>query len=261
MPKEALHYFSMARKLTIATSILAILALVALVWWFFCVRGLVYSDDARFDGNLVDIAPQISETLSAVLVHEGDHVKQGDLLLVLDKESRQAALAQAEAALQAAQATVELNEVQVAQAQAALSLARIELKQTQVVAPFDGLVVRRWRDPGSMLLQGTPVLTLFDPASLRIAANIEEQYLHRIMLNAPVDISVDAFPDLHLQGRVDKILHATNSEFSLIPAQGISGTFIKVTQRIALRIAIDDIPKQLPLGPGLSVEVNIHVQP
>ena len=70
-------------------------------------------------------------------------------------------------------------------------------------------------------------------------------------------LPVDAYPDLHLKGRVTEILRATNSEFSLIPAEGVSGTFIKVTQRVPLRISVS-APPELALGPGLSVEVKIH---
>jgi multidrug resistance efflux pump len=68
---------------------------------------------------------------------------------------------------------------------------------------------------------------------------------------------VDAYPDLSLKGRVVEILRATNSQFSLIPAEGVSGTFIKVTQRVPLRIAVQ-APAGVRLGPGLSVEVKIN---
>jgi multidrug resistance efflux pump len=92
---------------------------------------------------------------------------------------------------------------------------------------------------------------------LRVDANIEEKYLQDIAIGDKVDISVDAYPALHLQGRLMQILRATNSEFSLIPAEGVSGTFIKVTQRVPLRISVT-APADLPLGPGLSVEVRIY---
>jgi membrane fusion protein (multidrug efflux system) len=101
-------------------------------------------------------------------------------------------------------------------------------------------------------------VTVFDPATLRVDANIEEKYLGEIALNDQVDILVDAYPGLHLKGRISDILRATNSQFSLIPSEGVSGTFIKVTQRVPLRIAVAT-PADLPIGPGLSVEVRIRV--
>ncbi len=321
-------------------------------------RGIVSTDDARFDGDMVDLSPQISGRLTGVFVREGDHVKKGEPLFVLDKKLPEAAVAGTEALLDSARADVSLaranyekalrgprpEDMKIAQAKvmklraerdlATIELARIKalygkkatslsklnraqstsdaaqqalevalhrlrllkngtrpedikaakaevalakgefekakasllkadinLDQAMVRSPFDGVVVRRWKDPGAMVQAGTPVLSLFDTATLRVSANIEETYLDRIKAGDPVDISVDAFPDLHLKGRVDKILRATNSEFSLIPAQGVSGTFIKVTQRVRFRIAIENPPDDLPLGPGMSVEIHIHTHP
>jgi multidrug resistance efflux pump len=108
-----------------------------------------------------------------------------------------------------------------------------------------------------MPLAAQPVVSMFDPTTLRVDANIEEKYLDDVAIGDTADISVDAYPTLRLHGRVTEILRATNSEFSLIPAEGVSGTFIKVTQRVPLRIAVTP-PPELALGPGLSVEVRIH---
>ncbi|MGA7272774.1 MAG: HlyD family efflux transporter periplasmic adaptor subunit, partial [Acidimicrobiia bacterium] len=125
--------------------------------------------------------------------------------------------------------------------------------------PFDGVVVRRWLEPGSAAAPGRSVLTVFDPSSLRIDANIEEKDLRDVKVGDKVDIDVDAYPDVHLQGEVSQILPATNSEFSLIPAEGVSGTFIKVAQRIPLRVKLLHPPSDILLGPGLSVELTIHI--
>ena len=108
-----------------------------------------------------------------------------------------------------------------------------------------------------MPLTAQPVVSLFDPATLRVDANIEEKYLHEVAVGDAADISVDAYPALRLHGRVTEILRAANSQFSLIPAEGVSGTFIKVTQRVPLRLAVA-APADLAIGPGLSVEVRIH---
>jgi membrane fusion protein (multidrug efflux system) len=103
------------------------------------------------------------------------------------------------------------------------------------------------------------VLTLLDPATLRVAANIEEKDLARVRVGDWVDVSVDAFPNAPLHGKIETVLRATNSRFGLVPAEGVSGTFIKVAQRMPLRIALDPPPKGLKLSPGLSVEVRILV--
>ncbi len=350
-------HVSMGRRILLVSGVLVILALAAGAYWLFFMRGIVYSDDARIGGDLVDLSPQISGVLSKVLVREGDKVQKGQVLFVLEDQLFQASVAEARSDLDAARARLalararheralngpvpqeikiagaaakrlraeenlarieltrvrtlynrkatslsELNraestcaaarealeeglhklkllqngtrhedvkaaEAEVAlakgeikKAEASLSKARTKLGYAMVRAPFHGVIVRRWRDPGAMLPEGTPVLTLLNTATLRVDANIEEKYLSDITEGDSVDISVDAFPSLRMKGRVNGIMRATNSEFSLIPAQGVTGTYIKVTQRVALRIAIEG-PVDRPIGPGLSAEVSIHIQP
>jgi membrane fusion protein (multidrug efflux system) len=156
-----------------------------------------------------------------------------------------------------AKADVELARSRINEASSAADNARSNLARCTVKAPFDGWVVRRWLEPGAMPLMAQPVVSMFDPATLRVDANIEEKYLHEVAVGDEVEITVDAYPALHLKGKVSEILRATNSQFSLIPAEGVSGTFIKVTQRVPLRIQVAALP-DLPLGPGLSVEVRIR---
>jgi membrane fusion protein (multidrug efflux system) len=160
--------------------------------------------------------------------------------------------------INAAKADLETAKGQVAESQAAVEKAQLTLERTSAYAPFDGWVVRRWLDPGVILTAGRPVLTVFDPSTLLVEANIEEKNLNSIAIGDEVDINIDAFPKLKLKGHVTEILRATNSEFSLVPAEGSSGTFIKVTQRVPIRIAIK-APDNIPLGPGLSVEVRIRI--
>jgi membrane fusion protein (multidrug efflux system) len=333
---------------------LLLLAIAAGGYWFYFVRGIVFSDDARLDGDLVDIAPQISGKLTEVRGAEGARVQAGEVMFVLDRKALTAALAKAEADeksaradllvaqaecskavrgprpeeihmaeaaeqkaetslrlerenwgrierlhngkavsasewdkvrtayeeaqkvheealnrlqilrqgsrqedLDAARANVETKKARLAGAHAALQQARVNLGFTEIRAPFDGVVVRKWESPGAVVQEGKPVLTLFNPSTLHVSTNIEEKNLGKIAVGDAVDISVDAYPGLNLKGQVERVLPATNSEFSLIPAEGVSGTYIKVAQRMMIRIAVD-CPADLNIGPGLSVEVSIH---
>ncbi|HET6612473.1 MAG TPA: HlyD family secretion protein [Kofleriaceae bacterium] len=160
--------------------------------------------------------------------------------------------------IDAARTAVKVAEARLGEARASLALASVRLSQTKVAAPRDGVVVRRWSDPGAAAMPGRAVVTLFDPATVRVDANIEEQDLGEVKVGDKVDISIDAYPDVHLSGQVAEILWATNSQFSLIPAEGVSGTFIKVAQRVPLRISLSSPPADVMLAPGLSVEVVIH---
>lgn len=158
--------------------------------------------------------------------------------------------------LKMARSTIQLKRAQLKAAEAAVDLSEVNLKYAEVYAPFDGVVVRRWQDPGALVPSGRPVLTLFDPSSLKVSANIEEKNIGRIAVGDRVEINIDAYPEVILTGKVAKILRATNSQFSLIPAEGSSGTFIKVAQRMPVKIALDSQP-DLNLGPGLSAVIKI----
>lgn len=165
---------------------------------------------------------------------------------------------QAKAAALHARASVAAAQATVAQAQAAVVKAQRDVEHRSVQAPFDGWVARRWLDPGTIPLQGQPVLSLFDPTSLRVDANVEEKFLSQVAVGDEVQVKVDAYPNLALTGRVTKVLLGTNAEFSLVPAEGVSGTFIKVAQRVQLRISVGT-PPELALGPGLSVTARIRI--
>jgi len=342
------------KRILIGVGILVAIAAGTVGYWFFVLRGTVFTDDARLSGHLVDVAPEISGRLVEVLVHEGLSVHQGDTLFRLDPIAAQVAVRHAEAVLESAQAAcaasqakyektkngsrpeeikaaeanvnrlqseenlaqleldrirklkdedavpqdrldraktalesahqirenavqtlalfqqgfrkediaeaqadAELAKSHITEAETALQKARRDLEFCAVQAAFDGVVVRRWLDPGTMLMPGQPVVSLFDPATLRVDANIEEKYLEQIQIGDHVDMELDAYPDLRLTGKVTEILRATNSKFSLMPDEGVSGTFIKVSQRVPLRISVQ-APEHLHLGPGLSVEVRIR---
>ncbi len=155
---------------------------------------------------------------------------------------------------------VELIRAQITSVASTVKQAEVNLEYATVTAPFDGIVVRVWREPGSVVTQGTPVLTAFDLGSLYVSANIEETNLHRVIPGDQAVITIDAFPGVHVNGYIDQILQAANSEFGLIPSAGVSGTFIKVTQRIQLLIRFQNYAdiRPLRLGPGLSVEVRVN---
>ena len=161
-----------------------------------------------------------------------------------------------------ARTNVDLSTAQIASMESVVRQAQISLEYATVAAPYDGIVVRIWREPGSVITPGTPVVTAFDLGSLFVSANIEEKNLYKIERGDQVTMTIDAYPGYRLTGSIDQILPAANSEFSLIPSSGVSGNFIKVSQRIELRIRLDqsDGLRALRLGPGMSVVVHIATE-
>ena len=343
------------KRILIAVFLILLIGCAGFAYWYLEMRGIVYSDDARFDGHLVDISPQVNGVIERVNALEGASVKKGDTLFKLDDTSYAAAVNQAKAQLladeaalkieqatwrkimngtrkeeiavarsveqkaaiaqdlaksefaridslhkkgvvsaskfdeaksawesatsehakaadqlklllqgareedkEAATARVEASKAKLEVDKAMIHEATVNLGYTTVTAPFDGIVVRKWLYPGAMGGAGTPVLTLFDPSTVYVSANVDERDLNKIAIGDSVDISVDAYPRLSLTGTVERILPVTNSKFSLIPSEGVSGTYIKVAQRLQIRVAVA-APKGHAFSPGLSVEIKIHV--
>ena len=146
---------------------------------------------------------------------------------------------------------------QVAAAEAQRATARLNLRRTEVRAPIAGTVSQADRlQLGQQIVQGLPVVTIVESAASYVEANFKETDLAEMRVGQPAEIRVDAYPDLVLEGRVVSIGAGTGSEFSVLPAQNATGNWVKVTQRVPVRIAIEgESPRQLIAG--LSTEVTV----
>ena len=146
----------------------------------------------------------------------------------------------------------------VKEAEAQLTLARIGLEETRIFSPIDGVVSQAIADPGEHVQPGQPIAIINDPQDVWIEANIEETEIRDIRVGQPVEIDVDAYPHQKFQGKVWKIGAATRSEFAIIPAGSASAHFIKVTQRLPVKITTDN--RLGLLKPGMMVAVGIRVK-
>ena len=177
-------------------------------------------------------------------------VEESQVLRTLAVAERQGNVAQA--------AGVKNLRARVKEAETELALARLRLEKTVIASPVNGVVSQAIADGGEHVRAGQPIAIVNDPQDVWVSANIEETSIRQVQLGQPVDISVDAYPDHSFQGQVHQIGAATRSEFAIIPAGSASAHFIKVTQRIPVRIAVDN-PDNL-LKPGMMVEVGIKVK-
>jgi len=155
---------------------------------------------------------------------------------------------------------VEARQQQVEQAQAQLNTAELNLSYTEVRAPYDGFVTKRNVQLGSLVQAGTAMFSLVS-ADVWVTANYKESQLERMRPGNKVEISIDAWPDMKLEGHVESIQMGSGSRFSTFPAENATGNFVKIVQRVPVKIVIDkglDANKPLPLG--LSVEPKVTLE-
>jgi membrane fusion protein (multidrug efflux system) len=149
----------------------------------------------------------------------------------------------------------------VLQSRAALRQAELNLEYTTVVAPVKGVVSRKTVEPGQVVQPGQPLMSLVALDGIWITANFKETQLEHMRPGQKVTVKVDAYGGRSLEGKVDSIAAATGARFSLLPPENASGNFVKVVQRVPVKIVLDrgQDPQQL-LRPGMSVVPTVHVQ-
>lgn len=293
---------------------IVIIAVLAGAWlWYRDYSSYITTDDAHVDADNVGITSKILGRITAINVDEGELVKKGDLLAVLDstdliaqknqaaalKKQSQANLNQAEIKYKSDEKSIRVLEVGLERASEDFSRAKIQseggvitaeqydhavkayetavaqldaaksqlkvsasmiitahaavetadaqvkvldaqLRNTLLFAPDDGTIARRWLQPGDVVQPGQSVLTLIRSSDLWVVAYFEETKIADISTGQKVKFAIDAFPGVKFSGKVFLKGSSTASVFSLIPASNASGNFTKVTQRIPVRISIDD---------------------
>jgi membrane fusion protein (multidrug efflux system) len=158
-----------------------------------------------------------------------------------------------------AEAAKALAEARVTSAAAAVTLADLQREYTHIKSPVVGYVSKLAVRKGQMLQPGT-VVVMVVPAKTYVVANFKETQLERIRPGDPVDISVDALGGKTFHGTVDSIAAATGARFSMMPPDNATGNFVKVVQRVPVKIKWDPGDAAGQLHAGLSVEVKVHLQ-
>jgi membrane fusion protein (multidrug efflux system) len=314
---------------------LAVLAAATVGWMF--TGGSVSTDDSYVQANRIALAPRISGQVIEVDVDNNQMVKAGQLLLRIDPQPYQLALARKDAELAAARIDVEamkaaygqrvaelkaaqdsanywtgeyerqhtlvtaqvaseskLEQVRTAMnnarfnvasltqaaaaaaaalggnpdlptdqhpkvraALAARDLARLDLDHTEIFAPGDAIVGNKSLMPGAWVQAGMPALDLISATDLWVDANFKETDLTDVRPGQPAAIEIDTYPGHEFKGHVLSLAPATGAEFALLPPQNSSGNWVKVVQRIPVRIAIDADPSAPPLRMGMSASIDI----
>jgi membrane fusion protein, multidrug efflux system len=347
-PKQKKKGLLQRPRLLIAGGVVLLAILIgALLWWLHA-RHFETTDDAYVDTHIVRLAPQISGQVVRVLAVDNEHVRVGDLLIVIDSAPTQAQVAQAEAQRAQAQAQVDnalaqvrvntaayrqaqadvaaarapatnaaldlarynalvaLNRLAVAQeqfdqaralaaqtaaqrdsaartvqqrqeqiaasrtqviagreqvraAQAQLDTAGINLGYTKIAAPVDGYVTQKTIALGNYVQPGTQMMAIV-PSHLWVTANFKETQLADMRVGQPVTVHIDGCPRDRFKGHVDSIQRGSGQAFGILPPENATGNFVKVVQRVPVKIVFDNSFSDCPLGPGLSVEPSVRVR-
>jgi membrane fusion protein (multidrug efflux system) len=188
-----------------------------------------------------------------------DSLRQAEAQL----EQAQAELASAKAAPQQiaySRAQAEQAAGQAAQLRAAVRQAELDLSYTRLVAPVAGRITRKSVQPGNYVQVGQALLSIV-PQQVYVIANFKETQLAHMRAGQPVTIRVDAYPGKTFRGRVDSIQAGSGAAFSLLPPENATGNYVKVVQRVPVKILIDEPPDPAHvLGPGMSVVPTVTVR-
>ena len=177
-------------------------------------------------------------------------------------EVRTAETALADARARAANAHAAIapgEQPSVAQAQAAVDKARLDLSRTEVRAPMDGTIANSDRlQVGQMAVQGVGMLSLVHDQTAWVEANFKEKDVGKMVPGQKAKIEIDAYPGVDFKAHIQSVGAGTGSEFAIIPAQNANGNWVKVTQRVPVRVAFDGNPGK-PLIAGLSTTVTVYL--
>ena len=172
--------------------------------------------------------------------------------------------------IDSADAAVEVARDQSKVSRAAIAARRAQLGQSQTTAgnlllkaPIAGQVVNRQVNIGSYVQPGAQLMAII-PERMWVTANFKETQLARMRVGQPVDIKIDAYPDVAFKGHVDSFQNGAGQAFALLPPQNSTGNFVKVVQRVPVRIVFDlkgnPDPRRYPIGPGMSVVPTVTVE-
>ncbi|MGA2636385.1 HlyD family secretion protein [Methylocella sp.] len=235
----------------------------------------------NFPAQLEQAKAQLASAQAAEVRAEADYQRQRSLpkqaTTQQEVDAATAALRQAQAQVALAEAQVSVAEPvpqrigqadadvgqltgQVEQAQAKLDQANLNLEWTVVRAPQDGWITKRNVEVGNYVTPGQQIFSIVSP-EVWVTANFKESQLDRIRPGQPVDIEIDAYPHLKLKGHVDSVQLGSGSKFTAFPPENATGNFIKIVQRVPVKIDIDSgLDPALPLPLGISAVPTVKLK-
>jgi len=155
---------------------------------------------------------------------------------------------------------IKVAQIQVEQRQEELDLAKLNLSYATIVAPCDGYVSKKNVQPGQLVAVGQNLFAIVDESVIWVIANFKETQIEKMKVGQKVKIEVDAYPDKEFEGTIQSLQAATGSMFALLPPDNATGNFVKVVQRVPVKIVIDkNQNKDFPLRAGMNVKAIVKV--
>jgi len=266
-----------------AAAVLAVAALAAAGAYWQYSRFHEDTDDAVIEGHVVPISSKVSGQVEKVLVDDNQQVRKGDLLVQIDATDYRVRMDQARAELDAIEADARraavdeqrykqlfdhdqvsrqaydkaVADASVLKARAELArkkldAAQLDLSYTRITAPEDGQIARKAVELRTFVQVGQALMTVV-PQKMWVVANFKETQLGRMKPGQPVEIHVDTYPGHVFKGHVDSVQSGTGARFSLLPPENATGNFVKVVQRVPVKIVFDEPTEAFRLVPGMSV--------
>ena len=279
--KHKQSFFSGNRRIVIC--VLSVAAIAVGGWYWQYGQHHESTDDAVIEGHVLPISSKVSGQVQSVLVEDNQQVKKGDLLVEIDPRDYQVRLEQSRAELAATEADAvrasvdaqrysqlyqhdqvskqvydkAVADADVLKARTELSrkkvsAAELDLSYAKITAPADGQIAKKAVELRSFVQVGQPLMAIV-PEQMWVVANFKETQLEHMRPDQTVEIHVDTYPDHVFKGHVDSIQSGTGARFSLLPPENATGNFIKVVQRVPVKIVFDEPTKDYRLVPGMSV--------
>ncbi|MDX1900622.1 MAG: HlyD family secretion protein [Gammaproteobacteria bacterium] len=274
------------KKNILIGSIIALLV-GSILWWLY---GLfhVSTDDAYVNANVIQIASRVTGPVNQLNVVDNQYVKQGEKLFSIDPDVYAATFQRDRAAILEANAKQNIAKIiadrsvtltqknamaiqdadiatsnlksaiaQTSIATANAKISQLNLQYTNVLAPTNGWVTNMSLRVGDIVNANQPLFALVSDEQFWIDANFRETDLHRIKVGDTADIKVDMYPDHHFKGVVESIRSGSGTAFSLLPPENATGNWVKVTQRVPVRVRVLNPDPKHPLRIGTSATVTV----
>ena len=258
------------KKLVYFLAPAVIVGLVLLTVYFVSNKGRVSTDDAYIEGRIHSIASKISGTVKSVPISDNQSIKNGDLLVEIDPVDYELKVNEVQANLDIRQASFQqaardkeraevlykqevfskekhenvltaynLAKAQLGAADVQLKIAKRNLEYTKIYAPCDGYVTKKAVEMGNQIQPGQPLMAVIALDDIWVAANFKETQLKNVKPGQRVEIRVDTYPGKKFSGKVQSIMAGTGAVFSLFPPENALGNYVKVVQRIPVKIVFD----------------------